>query len=211
MICLRTALFSALFALSCSATYADSNLIRNPSFEESGAQFSHAAFWKMGEPDTHGDAWGSASREDWRSRDGMYILVVRGQWAGTDDHGGCWQEVGAIPGVTYYAAAWFWADESWSPKKQEIKIEFWNTDYSQKLAEKSHALEDIGPEWTHRHLSATAPNDAAWARLVINVDGVGEAGALQIDSVYMSTAENVDEPEPQPVRALIEVLDGGDE
>lgn len=196
-----------LMALLIADAQADANLIRNPSFEEQGSAHGHALYWEMNQPDAHGDTWGSASREDWRSRDGMYILTLRGAWAAAGETGGCWQEAAAEPEQTYHVSAWYWADEDWSPKKQEMKIEFWNADHRRLLDSKSISLGEIGSEWTQRRIVATAPQETAWVRVVILAEQVGDTGALQIDSLFMSTSPDDSEPAPQPVRALIEILD----
>ncbi len=202
----------SLLGLACAVLFLSpsthANMIRNPSFEEPAPTSSrHALHWRMHEPDTHGDAYGSASREDWRSHDGMNIMTVRGTWANAGDHGGVWQEAAAEPGKTYRASAWFWADPDWDPEVQELKMEFFDADYSELLKTKSVALRKIPPEWERREISAKAPDRTAWVRLVINVEGTGDNGALQIDSIYMSPRDTFEEPTPEPVDVIIDLLD----
>ena len=199
------------FALVYGIT-SNANMIRNPSFEEPAPSSSRSALhWRMNEPDTHGDAWGSASREDWRSHDGMNIMTVRGTWAQAGNYGGVWQETEAEPGATYKASAWFWADPDWNPDKQEMKLEFFTFDHSEMLKTKSAPLRETPPEWVRHEVSAEAPENAAWIRLVISVEGAGDTGALQFDSVYMDPADQFEEPDWDPVDVIIDVLDDGDE
>ncbi len=181
------------------------NLIRNPSFEFETTDSPHEALhWKLDKPDTHGDSYGTASREGWRAHDGVFMMAIRGTWANEGTYGGCWQEVPGEPGITYRAAARFWADLSWSSQVQEIKLEFWNEDYTQLLDSKITPLGDIGERWVQREVVATAPELTAWARIVIYVNGVGDHGALHIDSVYLAPE---DEPEGLPTNVMIEILD----
>jgi hypothetical protein len=152
------------------------NLVQNPGFEEESNE----------DPDDHGDSWGSASRENWRARTGEFIAAVRGTWAGAGDYGGWWQEAEAESGITYQAAAWFWADATWSAGVQEIKIEFWNSDRSQLLGVHAQPLGNIGEEWTQRSVEGAAPEHTVWVRVVINVSDTGAEGALQIDDVELT-------------------------
>jgi len=164
---------------------ASANLLNNPGFEVAGTQAENAQHWKMHDPDDHGDAWGTAIRVDWRAREGRFVGVVRGAWAGLGEYGGFWQEVGVTPGVTYRATAWFWADGSWRAETQEMKLEFWNSERTEIIASETIALHDIGEIWVQKEISAVAPEGSAWTRVVINVAGAGEAGALQIDEVSL--------------------------
>jgi len=203
---------SVVVASFCAAisfpliTYA--NMLRNPSFEEPAPSSPrHALHWKMHEPDTHGDAYGSASREDWRSHDGMNIMTVRGTWANAGTHGGCWQETEAEAGETYRASAWFWADPDWDPEVQELKLEFFSANHADLLKTESVPLRKIPTAWERREITAKAPDQTVWIRLVINVEGVGDSGALQFDSIYMSPRDAFDEPTPKPVDVIIDILD----
>jgi len=172
-------LFSALFLAAASVSRA--NLLKNPGLEEAGTETGSALHWNMNDPDDHGDAWGNAIRADWRAHDGQFIGVVRGTWAGMGDHGGFWQEVEAKPGVTYKARAWFWADGGWKAELQELKLEFWNSDRTEIAGSQTVALHDVGEIWVQKELEAVAPESAAWVRVVVNVTGAGDVGALQAD------------------------------
>lgn len=175
------------FAGFTAMSYAD--LLKNGSFEEGAINPENAQHWRMNEPDDHGDSWGNAIRTDWRAHDGSFIGAVRGAWAGMGEYGGFWQEAMVSPGTTCRATAWFWADENWIAEVQEFKIEFWNEDRSEKLDEKSIALHDVSELWTQRAVEAVAPEDTAWARVVLNVSGVGNDGALQVDAISLSAGD----------------------
>ncbi len=207
----RVVCVALLCALYAFPLFGHANMLRNPSFEEPAPSSPRAAFhWNMHEPDTHGDSYGSASREDWRSRDGMNIMTVRGTWANAGDHGGIWQEAEAEAGETYRASAWFWADPDWDPRVQEMKLEFFSANHSEVLKTKSEPLGDILTEWTRREITATAPHGAAWIRLVINVEDAGDTGALQFDTIHMAPQHTFKEPDPKPVDVIIDVLDEPD-
>lgn len=137
----------------------------------------------------------------------MHIMTIRGTWAHAGDYGGIWQEAAAVSGETYRASAWFWADPDWDPKMQEMKLEFFNADYSEMLKSESDALHEIPTEWERHEITAAAPDGAAWVRLVIHAEEVGYYGALQFDSVYMAPHDRFDEPTPEPVDVIIEILD----
>ena len=196
----------------CSLAPLHANMIRNWSFEEEAPSSSrNALYWSMDEPDAHGDAYGNASREDWRSFDGMHIMTVRGTWAEAGDYGGIWQEASAESGETYRASAWFWADPDWEPALQEMKLEFFSENHTELLKTETVRLRGIESDWERREIQAQAPDETAWVRLVIHVEGVGETGALQIDSVYMNTDADFDEPASEPVDVIIDVLQEDDE
>lgn len=184
------------------------NLLRNPSFEKQApAGFNHASFWAMNQPTSRGDMYGSASREDWRSYDGLYIMTVRGQWAEAGGYGGCWQEVEAEPGVEYHASGWFWSDPEWDAELQEMKLEFWGPDYARLLHSKSVSLEDVTAAWAKYEVLAVAPVGAAYVRLVIHVEETGYYGALQFDHMLLARADEYVEPVAIPVDLIIDILD----
>lgn len=163
-----------------------SNLLLNPSFEyETAADFHSCVFWTMNQPGEHGDTYGSARRENWRAHDGYYAMAIRGAWAGAGDSGGLWQEVPAAPGAAYRVSARVWADAAWTAQTRELKIEFWNADHSERLARHARPLENLGETWQEVSLEATAPEDAAWVRVVVHVSGAGPEGALLVDSLCL--------------------------
>lgn len=181
----RLAILSATLLVGVAAARANS--LSNPSFEiESAFSYGAAINWKMNDPDDHGDAWGSAARENWRARDGQFVATVRGTWAGAGDYGGWWQEVEGHAGHTYRFAAWLWADAAWTAQTQELKLEFWNWDRTQLLGSAVNAFWGIGEEWIEKQVVAVAPEGTEWVRVVINVTGAGETGSLNIDTVELT-------------------------
>jgi hypothetical protein len=182
--------FIAMFivAVGAAAVAAEStNLLRNGSFEEPATEgaFNEAKHWKMTLPDAHGDSWGSASREKWRSVDGAYIGAVLGIWADRGAHGGIWQEVEAEPGTAYRFSGSFFCDPEWTAKIQEIKLEFWDAAYTTLLDEARTPIVDCDMTWKSLAVKATAPAGAVWARVVVNVVNAGASGALQIDDLKL--------------------------
>jgi hypothetical protein len=105
--------FALSFVTSLCAQ-AQGNLLQNPGFEVQGDWELSASHWDLDNPDTHGDTWGTAYRENWRAHSGSREGSVRGIWAGGGGFGGWWQEVPALPGATYTLSGWFWADSSWT-------------------------------------------------------------------------------------------------
>ena len=175
--------FALLAAALTFSRTANANLLKNSGFETAGTKEDSAVHWKMNDPDDHGDAWGTAIRADWRAHEGRNIGVIRGSWAGLGDYGGFWQEVAVTSGATYICTAWLWADGGWRAELQEMKLEFWNADRTAVISSETIALHDIGELWVQKELEANAPEGAAWARVVINVTGTGDQGALQIDEI----------------------------
>ena len=184
----RVTLAVVAFTVSGMAI-ASANMLRNASFETTGTDGEAVAqSWKMNDPDEHGDAWGSASRETWRAHEGAAVGAVRGTWAQAGDYGGFWQESEAMAGTTYRVSAQFYADATWTATSQELKIEFWNADRSEMLGASTNAIVGVGETWTEVSVDGTAPEGTAWARAVVNVAGAGEAGALQVDEMVLDEA-----------------------
>lgn len=177
---------ASLAALVLTGT-ANANLLKNPSFETAGTTGEAALHWKMNDPDDHGDAWGTAIRVNWRAREGRNMGAVRGSWAGVGDYGGFWQETAAITGTLYKFTAWFWADSTWRAETQEMKLEFWDAERTEIIGSQNLALHDIGEIWVQKEIELLAPEGTAWARVVINVSGTGDQGALQIDEISLDT------------------------
>lgn len=184
----RCFMFIALPAILAGQTFAG-NLLENPGFEqESSFSYGYAMFWKLNSPDDHGDCYGSASRENWRAHEGQFIATIRGAWAGQGNWGGWWREAEGHGGTTYRASAWLYADAAWTAENQDLKLEFWNWDRTQILGSAVNNLSEIKEEWTHKEVSAVAPEGTEWVRVVIHVSGAGEIGSLQIDDVDLETA-----------------------
>lgn len=172
-----------------TAGAASANLLYNTGFElESAFSYGFALNWKLNDPDDHGDAYGSASRENWRAHEGQFLGAIRGTWAGQGNYGGWWQEAEGHGGTTYRASAWFYADAGWHAQTQDLKLEFWNWDRTQLLGSAVNSLYELREEWTRHEVSAVAPDGTQWVRVVIHASDTGEAGALQIDDVELVTS-----------------------
>lgn len=188
---LRKSILTAVVAVAFAASAQAANLLSNGSFEaESSASYAFAQNWKMNDPDDHGDAWGNAGRENWRAKDGSFIMAIRGLWVDMGDNGGVWQEVEGQPGRTYRLSAWFWADSMWNPQTQEMKLEFWNWDRSQMLGSSVQKIEGVGEDWKEISLTATAPEGTEWVRAVFLASGVSSAGSLQIDDASLEVVSS---------------------
>ncbi|MFH0953041.1 MAG: protein kinase [Verrucomicrobiota bacterium] len=173
------------------AVASGSNLVRNASFGIAGSSLQQAYCWELGRPDERGGRWGTASRQPWRGRQDGWEGTIGGQWAGSAD-GGWWQEVAAVPGRTYEASAWFWADRgqygTWTSSVQGIKIEVYAGSGARRelLRAVTNCFADLGEAWTQKVVRCTAPEKADWVRLEIFASGVGKAGSLQIDDVSLT-------------------------
>ncbi len=177
--------FTVIFMFS-AITAGAMSLIDNGSFEVPGSSSADtASHWAMNDPDEHGGSWGSASRKDWRSHEGMFIGVIPGTWAEAGTFGGFWQEAEANAGSTYRASGWFWADQAWNAERELLKIEFWNAERTEMVFEQTVDLTDVGEAWTEKSVEATAPENAAWVRIVVDVDKAGTDGALQMDELSL--------------------------
>ncbi len=184
------------------------NLLSNPSFElQAPTGFNQATHWTMGHPSPHGDIYGSASREDWRSFDGMYIMTIRGLWANAGSYGGCWQEAKAEPGIEYKASGWYWSDPDWGAEIQEMKLEFWSSHHAYLLDSVSVSLDEVTAEWQQVQVRGIAPDETKYVRLVVNAQNVGESGALQFDHFVLAQADQYKEPLAIPVDLIIDILD----
>jgi len=179
---------TAVMILLMTSGAAMANLLSNASFEQDGENTESAQHWRIDVPNDHGDAWGTAIRSNWRAFDGYHAGAIRGGWTGMGEYGGFWQEAKIESGKTYKASAWFWADHSWHADTQEFKLEFWNEDRTEMVGESTLPLRDISESWTQREITADAPGNAVWGRVVINVNGAGHHGALQIDKVELDAA-----------------------
>ncbi|MBW7908348.1 MAG: hypothetical protein H3C50_05425 [Kiritimatiellae bacterium] len=183
----RKSIIPLALGLTLAGSALADNLLYNGSFEsESSFSYGAAQNWKMNDPDDHGDAWGSAARENWRAKDGTFIMAIRGLWADTGDFGGVWQEAEGRGNQTYRLTAWFWADSTWAPQQQEMKIEFWNWDRTELLGSAVQNIENVGEDWTQRELVAVSPDGTEWVRVVFNVSGASHEGSLQIDDANLS-------------------------
>lgn len=169
-----------------SATYAiEANLLHNAGFEtQAGTNTVAAEYWETGSPDAHGERWGTAARVAWRPPAGAWHGTIRGTWLGTGETiGGFWQEVEALPGQTYTFGAQFWADGTWSAAAQGLKLEFLDgaSAGANILLAVTNSTADVGESWVWKEVSAVAPANATWVRVVVSANGVGASGALQFD------------------------------
>ncbi|HBA85950.1 MAG TPA: hypothetical protein DCZ95_17845 [Verrucomicrobia bacterium] len=166
---------------------AHANLLHNTSFEDAGSTVDEAHYWQWANPDVHGAKWGNAVRKDWHAKSGSWCGTVCGSWFG-DVQGGWWQEVPATPGVAYTFSGWFWADSNWTNQAdQGIKIEFYSRNESGEtmLCDSRNLFEGIGESWAQKTVSAVAPTNAQWVRVVVWAQQVGVSGALQFDDVSL--------------------------
>jgi len=163
------------------------NIIQNSNFEQAGTARERASHWQWGSPDNHGGYWSdNAQRQDFRRHSGT--------WAGTlcsqpvtngDKAGGWWQEGPATPDLQYKAAAWFWADPTWTAGSMMMKLEFYDTNQT-LITYASTSIDSItNTTWRKRQLTAVAPAKTAWARVVIFMTEVGTQGAIWFDDVEL--------------------------
>lgn len=167
------------------------NLLRNAGFEIQGATADNALFWNRGNPDLHGGLWGSALRVNRRSHSGDWEGAIRGTSANAGDNGGFYQETAAIPGATYRVSGWFWADQTWRPKVQRLKLEFLRGEASGEdfLLQTWTDLNNIGETWVQATFEHAAPPNAQWVRLAVEAGEVGNAGALQFDDLSLAVVD----------------------
>lgn len=191
---------SAAFAVDAGV-----NLLRNPSFEDAGAETGLAAYWAAGDPDSHGLAWGSAIRINWDSHDGAWLQALRGTWAAAGDSGGCWQELPALPGETYRFSAWFWADDGnpygpWASASRGMTIEFLDgaAGGSNVLVAVTDELEVVDQTWRSYSVEAVAPANATWVRVSVQAAGVSPDGSLRIDDLTLELLTELDAPVALP-------------
>lgn len=186
----------------------DDNLLRNAGFELQGSSTNNALYWIPGEPDLHGETWGSGLRVSWRSHSDTWQGTVRGTWAGAGSEGGFWQEAPAAPGRAYRFSAWLWADSDWAPSLQAMKIEFFSgaSMGETMLVAHTNTFTGVGPTWTNRAMQATAPTNADWVRVVIVASGVSGSGALQFDDLRLDPTNvytlTVESPHGSPSPAI---------
>ncbi len=166
------------------------NLLRNSSFEDASTWAGRAQYWDWLFMDTHGATWGHVDRQQWRAHSGSYEAAIEGQWSSWDDNfGGWWQEVPAVPGLTYQASAWFWADtvswNKWTADVQQLKIEFVGAYGGYTAVFATNLNNQVGESWKQIAVRGEAPPGTVWARLVVTVSGAGPKGALQFDDTEL--------------------------
>ncbi len=192
----RITLDNTTLAYSMRLLYSETsgvNLIQNSSFEVAGNHDlgERARHWQWGVPDTHGDIWAihywsrAKRKTDWRRRSGTAQATLCAKWSPPDDDfGGWWQEGPAEPGYTYQGSAWFWADPEWTAGNQEMKVEFYDTNFV-LLGVSAMNYTATNTHWTRNKVLGVAPENTAWARIVIAMSGAGTQGAMQFDDVEL--------------------------
>lgn len=181
------------------------NLLRNPGFEEAGAGSGAAAYWAAGDPDGHGETWGSAIRINWDSHEGEWVQALRGTWAGEGDAAGFWQESAVLPGEAYRFTAWFWADDGnpygpWNASARALKLEFLDgeTGGETLLLAVTNSLAELDQTWRSHSVEAVAPSNAAWVRVVILAEGMSADGSLRVDDLTLEWLSELDAPVALP-------------
>ena len=180
-------------ARSVTATFAPdagANLLNNPSFEQQGLTEERPYYWAAGDPDAHGEMWGTAARVNWRSNSGSWEGAIRGAYSGAGTEGGFWQEVPVQAGQSYRFSGWFWADAGnpygpWGAVEQVIKIEYFSgeTGGVSLLSASTATLAGVVQTWEERHVSATAPPGTTWGRVVVLARDISYDGSLQFDDM----------------------------
>jgi len=182
-------LFGGVLCLDAAVILAGpENLLRNGSFEEASTytNLNAAKHWKKGDPDKHGHAWGSATRDNTRAVDGEYSGVIQGIWADRGDRGGTWQETEITAGETYVFSGSFFCDPEWAAMTQNMIIEFRDVTRSNRLNTATVVVTNCDADWTHFSVEATAPEGAVWARTVISVGNIGSSGSLYFDELTLT-------------------------
>jgi hypothetical protein len=175
---------SAWVLLLGTAATSHANLLFNTSFEaESTFSYGFAQNWKLNDPDDHGDAYGSASRENWRAHDGQFLGAIRGTWAGQGDWGGFWQEAEGHGNLSYRRVGLV---------LRRCRLARANPGPQAGILELGpHAVAGLRGEQPvrpargmdpPRSQRAVSPEGTEWVRVVIHAAGAGEAGALQVDT-----------------------------
>jgi hypothetical protein len=185
---MKKILFSIIWLLLLTGTeQAMANLLLNHGFEEAGTTSEDAVNWQWGNPFINGGRWGTAARRDWHVRTGSWGATIQGSWAGGQG-GGWWQEVRATPGVAYTFSCWFKADSNWvNQEDQGIKIEFYTGEHNgtTMISDQRLYFDGVGEAWVQKTVSAVAPPDAQWVRVIIWADGVGQYGAIHFDDAAL--------------------------
>lgn len=182
------------------------NLIYNGGFEQAtGFSSTRAYYWDQNNPNLHGSMAGTAERQDWNlgNNTSTWVGLMKARWANQGNSGTWWQEAPVEPGVTYEAAAWFQPEGTpnlWTAAVQQLKLEYFDFSRTNLLATFTRDLSTIPPVpnlsdtniagniWAQQFISGASPVGAAWARVVIFVDGIGPNGTFRIDDVSLRAA-----------------------
>lgn len=166
------------------------NLIRNGDFEFADPANTNEPYaWKWRSAMAYGDRFGNSGWVDWRYHSPFKQMFVAG---GYQDFGGMWQDVPVGEDLDYELSGWFWMDDNsntnygpWTSQVQEIKFEFFDATRATLISSVSSNIPFTGESFSQTKLLASAPSGAAWARAVVNVNGAGGKGTLQIDDISM--------------------------
>ncbi len=182
------------------------NLLYNGGFQQaSGANSLRAYYWDLNNPNQHGAMAGTAERQNWNLGNGDtnntgWVGLMKARWANQGNSGTWWQEAPVEPGVTYEAAAFFQpegAPNLWTAAVQQLKLEYYDFNRSNLLATFTQNLSGVPPvpnlsdtnfagnTWVQQFVGGLAPVGAAWARLVVFVDGIGPNGTFRIDDASL--------------------------
>lgn len=181
-----------------------SNLLNNGSFEQAGLTADVAAYWKLGDPDEHGHATGTALRVSWRATDGAWEGTIRGTWSGAGNSGAFWQEVPAHEGLRYKFSASFWADDGnpngpWTAGQQHLGLEFLaRTVTGDVVLAANYTALAANQAWSLQEVAEDAPAGAEWVRVVIAATNVSTDGALQFDDLKLEAIPLLSAPELLP-------------
>lgn len=158
------------------------NYLRNAGFELPGSSEFDALYWEYGRPDSHGDNWGNSFRANWRKHSGLWMGAIG---AFPIKYGGWWQEVATGPEFDLDFSGYFYADPGWTAAVKEVKVEFYNNAYS-FLGSSITPLTGLTNTYALRQFSVSTPENATWARLVINASDTSDQGTLEFDTLSMS-------------------------
>lgn len=127
---------------------------------------------------------------EWRSHGGgKYNAALMGMWYSRGTFGAIEQD--GIPvrgGETHLLTAWLWADISWYPQRQSVRIGYFNAEHH-AVDTQEYALPRIMPHWQRVAWTSTAPLDAVTACIRFQTEDVDFHGALTVDDLYFGTPD----------------------
>ncbi len=163
-----------------------SNRVRNSSFEIQAFDEWHAYHWTPSYPDNLAETFGNSGRSNWRRNSGTWQSWIGSGTESWQTFGGIWQDVPAGRGYLYEIAGYFYADTNWTAANKELKIEYFKHDRSTQLGFQSITLSGLSNSFQRFSLTTgPAPNETAWARLVVFAQNTGTDGTLQFDDLSL--------------------------